>query len=125
MSELTTTLTATANTATTGAIYSMHHLAQTSGALLSHVSEQHDPRPDLATDSHLWEIVLSALVGNIEPYSILKSLRFAGAYINADRIVWRHLDLVMPEEEILEEFLMPYAEPIRGALGQLEHLQAA
>ncbi|MEM6431431.1 MAG: hypothetical protein AAF708_19490, partial [Deinococcota bacterium] len=69
---------------------------------------QHDPRPDLVEDSHLWELVLRALARDIEPYSILKSLRFAGAYIDVDRIVWRHLDLVMPEEDVLEGFLMPH-----------------
>ncbi|MEM7738015.1 MAG: hypothetical protein AAF267_19730 [Deinococcota bacterium] len=91
----------------------------------SNISLQHDPRPDLSQDSHLWELVLSALAEDIEPYSILKSLRFAGAYIDIDRIVWRHLDLVMAEEDVLEGFLMPLAEAIRAALSQLVQSQAA
>jgi hypothetical protein len=64
--------------------------------------------------------VLAVLADDIEPYSILKSLRFAGAYLEEGQIMWRHLDLVMPPDEIYRDFLLVHKDAIMQALAVLE-----
>jgi hypothetical protein len=87
---------------------------------VSHPPTHHDPRPDLQADSRAWEQVLAVLTEDIEPYSILKSLRFAGAYLENGQIVWRHLDLVMPPDEVYRDFLLVHKDAIMQALAVLE-----
>lgn len=82
--------------------------------------DHHDPRPDLHVDSAAWEQVLAVLADDIEPYSILKSLRFAGAYIDKGNVIWRHTELVMPHDDVHRDFLIPNKDAIVRALALLE-----
>jgi len=95
----------------------------TTTAFMSHLptryNTRYDPRPDLQADSAAWEQVLEALAEDIEPYSVLKSLRFAGAHIDNGQVVWRHLDLVMPHDEIHRDFLLPHKDSIKRAFAVL------
>lgn len=90
------------------------------GSAVSHPLTHHDPRPDLQADSRAWEQVLAVLADDIEPYSILKSLRFAGAYLENGQIVWQHVELVMPHDEVRRDFLLPHKDAIMQALAVLE-----
>lgn len=91
----------------------------TASAVVSYLPTRHDPRPDLQADSAAWEQVLAALADAIEPYSVLKSLRFAGAHIENGQIVWQHVELVMPHNDVRRDFLLPHKDAIVQALAVL------